>query len=118
MPWDVAERRHVDGTVEHRVWHALRRVVAARSGLPALHASYEVELLDPVVPTVLAWARRAPGQVLVALHNTSEHPQTWPRSAVPLAGPLHDVLAGEVLSEDGDVELGPYGCRWLVSPVS
>jgi amylosucrase len=48
MPWDVAERRHVPGTVEHRMWHGLRDAVQARGRLPAMHAAVEPELLDPV----------------------------------------------------------------------
>ena len=37
MPWDVAERRHQEGTVEHRVWHGLRHAVAGpvRAAQPA-----------------------------------------------------------------------------------
>ena len=113
MDWDAAARRDEDGTVEHRVWHALRRRAQVRTGLPALHASVEAELLDDGNPAVLAWVRRAPTQVLVALHNTSEHPQVWPRSAVPLDGSLRDVLSEESLP-DGDVVLPAYACRWLV----
>jgi amylosucrase len=113
MDWDAAERRRQEGTVEHRVWHALRERAAVRAGLPALHAAIEAEPLDAVNSAVLGWVRRAPGQVLVALHNTSEHLQVWPRSALPLAGELHDVLADEPLPH-GDVALAPYACRWLV----
>ena len=119
MPWDAAERRHLPGTLEHRVWQDLRARVRVRAAQPALHAATEAELLDPVDPAVLAWVRRAPGHALVALHNTTEHRRVWPREAVPLEGPLRDVLAegagydGQLL--DGDVVLEPYACRWLVS---
>ena len=41
MPWDLAERRHIEGTVEHRVWHGLRHAIAVRSSLPSLDASVE-----------------------------------------------------------------------------
>ena len=34
MPWDFVDRRHMEGTVEHRIWHGLRHVIAARSSLP------------------------------------------------------------------------------------
>ena len=114
MRWDVAQRRHEQGTVEHRVWHALRDRARTRAGLPSLHAAVEVELLDAVNPAVLGWVRRAPTQQLVALHNLSEHWQIWPRAAVPAAGPALDALTGEVLP-DTDLVLAPYGCRWLVS---
>jgi amylosucrase len=110
MPWEVAERRHVEGTVEHRVWTALRRAVAVRSCLPAMHGSIEAELLDPVNPSVLAWVRRAPAQTLVALHNLSPEPQVWPREAVPLPDPLTDALSGSTAG----LALPPYGVLWLV----
>jgi amylosucrase len=111
MPWDVAGRRHEPGTLEHRVWSTLRHAVRVRAGLPAMHASVEAELLDPVNPSVLAWVRRAPSQTLVALHNLSPEPQLWPRDAVPLPDPLHDALSGRTT---GPV-LPPYGCLWLVA---
>ena len=41
MDWAAAERRHVDGTLEHRVWHGLRHAVTVRSGLPSMDASVE-----------------------------------------------------------------------------
>jgi glycosidase len=96
MPWDVAERRTEPGTVEHAVWTGLRERARVRASLPALHASVEADLLDAVTPAVLAWVRRAPEQELVALHNTSDHRQVWPGWAVPLGGPVHDVLSGDV----------------------
>ncbi|MCW2616704.1 MAG: ams [Frankiales bacterium] len=113
MPWPVASRRHVDGTVEHRVWQAIRSAVEVRSAMPAMHASYEAELLDPVNPAVAAWVRRAPAQTVVALHNLSESPQVWPRWAVPLDGPLRDALTGAAVDDDL-VVLGPYDVRWIV----
>ena len=113
MPWDVAERRHVEGTLEHRVWHALRDRARVRATLPAMHAAWESALLDPVADAVLGWVRRTPGQDLVALHNVSEHRQVWPRAAVPLDGPLHDALGSRDV--EGDVVLEAYDAVWLVA---
>ena len=112
MPWDVAERRHVEGTVEHRVWSSLTAAVRVRGGLPALHAAVPSTLLDPVNPAVVAWRRHAPAQTLVALHNTTAVPQVWPRDAVPLPDPLVDALSGSAAG----LVLPPYGCLWLVDP--
>ena len=112
MPWAVAERRHVEGTLEHRVWSGLRHAQQVRALLPAMHAAVPTRLLDPVNPGVVAWERRAPDQVLVALHNTTREPALWPREAVPLPGPLHDALSG---GSPGLV-LPPYACLWLVDP--
>ncbi len=114
MPWDVAQRRTEPGTVEHAVWTGLRERARVRASLPALHAAVEADLLDATNPAVLAWVRRSPEQSLVALHNTTEHRQVWPRSAVPLGGPVHDVLSGDVFPEGSDVVLEPYAVRWLV----
>jgi amylosucrase len=112
MPWDVAQRRHVEGTVEHRVWSALTSAVRVRARLPALHAAVPTTLLDPVNPAVVAWVRRAPAQTLVALHNVTASPQVWPRDAVPLPDPLVDALSGSTAG----LVLPPYGCLWLVDP--
>jgi amylosucrase len=115
MPWDVAERRHVEGTVEHRLWHGLRAAVQVRAGQPTMAASIEPELLDAVNPSVFGLVRRAPGAVLVALHNMTEHPQDWPAAAVPLDGALLDVLSGEPpVAQGGVLTLPPYGVLWLV----
>jgi amylosucrase len=109
MDWDAAQRRHVEGTLEHRIWSALRSAIAVRGRLPAMHASVEAELLDPVNPSVLAFARRAAAQTVVALHNVSPDPQLWPREAVPLPDPLQDALSGTTTG----LVLPPYGCLWL-----
>ena len=68
----------------------------------------------PASEAALPLMRRSPEQQLVALHNTTEHRQVWPRWAVPLGGPLHDVLSGDVFPEGSDVVLEPYAVRWLV----
>ena len=87
----------------------------ARAEQPTMRAAYEPDLLDPVNPAVFAFARRAPGQTLVALHNLSEREQEWPVSAVPLEGALVDVLTGEPPQARGGVlVLGPYAACWLV----
>ena len=115
MPWELSARRAVEGTLEHRVFTGLRHAVQVRAGQPTMHASAEPELLDPVNPAVLGFARRVPGSVLVALHNMSEHPQEWPASELPLEGALVDVLSGEPPEAQGGVlHLGAYEVLWLV----
>jgi len=116
MPWDVAERRHVEGSVEHRVWHALRDAVRVRAGLVAMHASVEADLLEPVNPAVFAIARRHPAQTVIGLFNMTEQHQWWPRSGVPLEGDLRDALTGAPPAGDlNGFQLGPYDACWLVT---
>jgi amylosucrase len=120
MPWDVAERRNEQGSLEHRVWHALRQAVKVRAGLDALHASTDTEILDPVTRTVFATVRRHPGGSMVGLYNMSEWPQSWPRAAVPVEGALLDALTDRepATSIDGALRLEPYQAMWLVADTS
>jgi amylosucrase len=117
MPWGVAERRRVVGTVEHRVWTALRDAARVRAGLAALHAAHETQVLDPGDDRLLATARRAPAQTLVGLYEVGGEPRTWARGSLPpdVVTPdrgFVDVLTGERFA--GDVPLPAYGARWLV----
>jgi amylosucrase len=115
MPWDVVERRHVEGTIEHRVWHSLREAVSVRAGLVAMHGSVEAELLDPVNPAIFATVRRHPAQTVVGLFNMTEQHQWWPRWAVPLGGDLTEALTGAPPSGDvNGLRLGPYAAYWLL----
>ena len=112
MPWEAFPL--VEGTVGHRVWHTLRSAVRVRATLPVMHAAVVSVMLDPINPAVLAWERRGPGQAMVALHNLSEHPQAWPRWAVPLPGSVTDMLTGATVQGDEPLVLEAYEVRWLV----
>jgi amylosucrase len=115
MPWDVAQRRHDAGTLEHRVWHALRDAVRVRASLPSMHASVEASLLDPPADGVLAFVRAAPAQTLVALHNLTDSPQEVAALPLPVDGVLHDALSGgPPVAQGGLLQLPPYGALWLV----
>jgi amylosucrase len=112
MPWGVAERRKVPGTVEHTVFTALRDAARVRAALPALHARHETHVLDPGDGRLLATVRRSPEQVLVGLYEVGGEARLCPRWAVPVEGSLVDALTGETF--DGDVPLAAYAARWLV----
>jgi len=114
MPWDIAERRHVPGTLEHRVWQALRHAVTVRSALPGLHASVESEVMDPVNPGVLVLLRRAPTQTLAEVYNFTPQPQTLPRWVIPVADGAWDALNDERPLTSADLSLQPYHARWFV----
>ena len=114
MPWDVAERRHQPGTVEHRVHSGLRHLVAVRASLPALEASVETEVLDPVNPAVLVWVRNSPTQTLVAVHNMTPDRQTLARWVMPVGNWAWDALTEETPLTDGALTLHGYQVRWFV----
>ncbi|HET9649469.1 MAG TPA: amylosucrase [Microlunatus sp.] len=114
MPWDVAELRHVEGTLEHRVWNDLRHSIAVRGSLPSLHASVESEIVDPVNPAVLVLIRQHPVQTMVGVYNLSTEQQELPRWVIPIGNWAWDALTDEAPLTDGPLSLAPYQVRWFV----
>ncbi|MCW2810517.1 MAG: ams [Friedmanniella sp.] len=114
MPWDVAERRHQPGTLEHRVWHGLRHAITVRAALPSLHASVEAEIIDPVNPAVLVLLRRSATQTMVGVYNVTPEVQSLPRWVVPLGNWAWDALTEETPLGDGPLRVEPYQVRWFV----
>ncbi len=117
MPWDRAGRRHEPGTVEHRVWHGLRHLITVRASLPALDASIESDILDPVNPAVLVLVRRAPQQHLVGVYNVTAEPQVLPRWVIPVGNWAWDALTEETPLTDSDLLVEGYQVRWFVAEV-
>jgi amylosucrase len=117
MDWAAAERRHVAGTLEHRVWHGMRHAVAVRASLPSMDASVETEVMDPVNPAVLVFQRRAATQTMFGLYNVTPEVQRLPRWVVSLGNWARDALSDESPLTDGEIVLEPYQARWLVQPV-
>ena len=116
MPWDRAERRHVPGTLEHRVWHAIRDSITVREALPSMDASVETEISDPVNPAVLVFVRRYATQTMVGVYNMSSDPQVLPRWVIPLGNWAWDALTDETPLTDAGLQLEPYQVRWFVQP--
>ena len=114
MPWDVAELRSQPGTLQHRVWHALRHAVSVRSTLPGMDASVETEVMDPVNPGVLVFLRRHPNQTVVGVYNVTPDRQSLPRWVVPLGNGAWDALTDEAPLTDADLRVEPYQARWFV----
>ena len=114
MPWDMAERRHQPGTLEHRVWSGLRHAIAVRSSLPSLDASVETEIADPVNPAVLVFVRRAPSQTMVGVYNVTPEEQSLPRWVVPVGNWAWDALTEQTPLTDGPLVMQGYQTRWFV----
>jgi amylosucrase len=114
MPWDWVDRRHIQGTVEYRIWHGLRHIITVRSSLPSLDASLESEILDPVNPAVLVFLRRFPTQTMVGVYNLTTESQKLPRWVIPLGNWAWDALTEETPLTNGQLTLDGYQVRWLV----
>jgi amylosucrase len=114
MPWDLADNRHIEGTVEHRIWHDLRHLIAVRSSLPSLDASVESEIFDPVNPAVLVFQRRYQTQTMIGVYNMTTEPQKLPRWVIPLGNWAWDALTEETPLTDRPLTLAGYQVRWFV----
>ena len=122
MPWDVAERRHQPGTIEHRVFHAVAHRAQVRAGLVHLDASVASEPLDPTDPGVLAVLRRHPvGPVRRPLQRHRHRP------AVPAVAPARARPRADGGDRRADrrapadrrarqrADSRPYAALWLVA---
>lgn len=114
MPWDVVDRRHMEGTLEYRIWHGLRHLITVRSSLPSLDASVESEILDPVNPAVLVLLRRFSTQTMAAVYNVTAESQKLPRWVIPLGNWAWDALTEETPLTDKPMTLDGYQARWFV----
>jgi amylosucrase len=114
MPWGVVDRRHMEGTLEYRIWHGLRHLMTVRSSLPSLDASVESEILDPVNPAVLVLLRRFSTQTMAAVYNVTAESQKLPRWVIPLGNWAWDALTEEAPLTDKPLTLDAYQARWFV----
>jgi glycosidase len=97
------------------LWSFLRTLIGIRRKRPEVGWG-EFSVIEQPSRTVLAHRVALNGAAVLAVHNFSSHPAT-----VALGGVLQpddaveDLLGGESVAHDGDLELslGGYGFRWL-----
>jgi len=119
MDWEAAERRHVPGSVEERLFSGIQRLVTVRRATPHLDASTPAQVLDVSDPGVLPVLRRHPRGEFLGLYNMTGEWRPFPGdrlAGLGLAG-ARDVLGGWPVrvEDDGNVWLPPYASRWLVA---
>jgi amylosucrase len=118
MDWDAAARRHDPGSVEGRVFGALRELASARQGLLALRSGGTTEILPTENRSVLAYRRAHPRSTpFLALTSFSDSAQSVEASIIERAGLRHARHAhsttGEFAPADGRIELPAWGFLWL-----
>jgi amylosucrase len=78
IDWEKAERRHQHGTTEQRIFNGLKKMIAARKGIPAFADFNNRELVDVDNPHLFVFWRSDPfmplGSVLVVC-NFDDAPQ-------------------------------------------
>jgi amylosucrase len=112
MPWPTPAD-------SHRIQRGIRALVAARAGLPHLHASVAAEVLDPRDPAVLLVARRHPLGPMLGAYNMAPEPRHVPLEVLSGIGldPARTVdhLSGRApRMQDDAVQLATYAAAWLV----
>ena len=118
MPWNVAERRHVAGTISYRVFTFVQSLAAARLANPAMDAGGDVTIHRHPDTAVFAWARRHPvhGR-FYGIANFAAREATVPADAMQRAGLVQPVaVVGDesVRSDGGALVVAPYGVVWFV----
>lgn len=110
------ERRLADPSSEAaRVFAGYRRLLEVRRVQPAFHPSALQSVMDLGKPIFAL--RRGPrdGQAIVALHNVTADGLSGEPSAFGLRDVMeaHDLISGEIVTQDSVFHLGPYAVRWL-----
>ena len=117
MDWTAADRRHLPGTVEARVFHGLLAILRARGRTPHLHAQTPAEVLDTGHAKAFAQLRRHPLGPLAAVYNVSDEPQALDAGwllDLGLRQPFDQLEQRFVDLGDGRLLLRPYDRLWLV----
>ena len=107
--WTAADRRHIPGTVEQRVFSGLRQLERLRAAHPVFRADAAVSVPDAGSNRLLAIERRYAVDRFVGVYNFS-------RESVAVGMDLRgmtDLLTGEPV--EGTITLPPYGFLWLHS---
>ncbi len=118
MDWDVAARRDLPGTLEHRVFAMFQRLATARRSLPQIDGGARTVVHDTGDRRVLCFERtHAYHGPLCAVANFSDDAVTVGRRVLPdwLHADGEVALAGAGVSFDGlSLTLPPLGYAWLV----
>jgi len=118
MDWAAAARRHDPGSLEGRVFAAIRRLADARRSLLALRSGGSTEILPTENRSVLAYRRAHPRSApLLSLTNFSDVTQAPDAGIIARAGlydpvPVHSTT-GRLTITAGRIELPPWSFVWL-----
>ncbi|MDP2026709.1 amylosucrase [Sulfuriferula sp.] len=120
--WNKAKKRHQTGTVEQRIFSALKKLIVLRKETTAFADMDNRQLLDVDTPNLLVFSRVDPSnsrnRVLVVA-NFNVEAQTLPSDALRSNGFLQpeamkDLCTGERIEVSNDmVALPPLSCLWL-----
>ena len=120
--WDKAKKRHQTGTVEHRIFCALKKIIALRKETPAFADFDNRQLLTVDNPNLLVFYRSDPQNIrnrVLVVGNFNVKDQTLHVDALRMHGffqkdSMKDLLSGTRLETDNDTfVLPPLSWYWL-----
>jgi amylosucrase len=122
IDWEKAELRHQHGTVEQRIFDALKKMIAARKGIAAFADFNNRELLQVDNPHLFAFLRTNPGRTtesVLVVGNFDASPQYMELSKLGHRGEfeyghIKDLYSGESPSLFKDqLVIPPFHFYWL-----
>jgi amylosucrase len=118
--WDQAQKRHQPGTVEQRIFGALKKLIALRKETPAFSDFDNREVLATGNPNLLALYRNArPNARVLVIGNFNDHPQTLDVAPLRVRGlfqqdSMLDLCTGtRIALDDGMLAIPPLSFYWL-----
>ncbi len=122
IDWDKAELRHQSGTVEHRIFNAIKKMIAVRKEIPAFADFNNRELIHLENAHLFAFLRfnlQRPSSSVLVVGNFDARPQYLDLNAITgkfrfERSQLRDLYSGEtpVLFKD-QLIIPPYHFYWL-----
>lgn len=121
IDWQKAERRLLPGTVEHRVFTGLQRMILVRKNTPTFADLNNRDLIETDNPHLFVFLRRhpnIPSQSVLVAANFDHQSQTLPAEVLARtpfhSGALQDLISGEPIAPIGDrLILPPLRSYWL-----
>ncbi|MBX2810518.1 MAG: alpha-amylase family protein [Myxococcales bacterium] len=119
MDWEKAQRRHLSGFVESRIFGGVKNIIQARKRTPHLHAQYENFVPDTINPHVFLHVRPHPLGNFLGVYNFSELPQLLDLAElttyqISQPHPYDQIEQRHVFVEAGQLRIPPYGRLWLI----
>lgn len=119
MDWEKAQRRHLSGFPESRIFEEVVKIIQARKRTPHLHAQYENFVPEVINPHVFVHVRPHPLGNFLGVYNFSETPQLLDLAElasyqISQPHPYDQIEQKHVFVEAGQLRIPPYGRLWLI----
>jgi amylosucrase len=122
IDWEIAELRHVSGSVQQRLFDGLKKMIAVRKATPAFADFNNRELLHASNPHLFVFLRTMPQQLddsVLIIANFDDKPQPLVLAELQNIAPLDiqqatDLFSGKSpVQSNGNIVIGPRQFHWL-----